>query len=46
MNGNLYSPLHVYTCAGKIQVSLGADRWFDEDTRVSIALEGLNEKVT
>ncbi|CAN0524983.1 unnamed protein product, partial [Ectocarpus sp. 12 AP-2014] len=26
------------------QVSLGADRWFDDDTRVAMALEGLQEK--
>lgn len=27
------------------KVSLGADRWFDEDTGVSFALESLHEKV-
>lgn len=28
-----------------MQISYGADRWFNEDTRVAIALEGLHEKV-
>lgn len=41
-------PMHTFrsrVCGNLTQVSYGADRWFDEDTRAAIALEGLHEKV-
>lgn len=37
--------LFAYWRSYMIQVSLGADRWFDQDTRVSMALEAVHEKV-
>lgn len=46
MGASQYLPARVRTPVWKLlQVLVGTDRWFDEDTRVTIALEGLNEKV-